>query len=100
MRQRTQVVDLVPPEFQIEQVLDRLLQSSGNQEIAVLGQPSHRKLKRGNVLRFSGCEIASRHGQLIEVGVESGHAGLLLLELDRFALSGRNRSAAWLLLGG
>ena len=84
LRQRLKIRDLRGGEFEIQQILDRLGQSSGENEVAIPRQTPHEQLERGAVIGLAGFEVARRHGELVQIRVER-RAQLGLVVLNRIA---------------
>src|SRR6185295_12825904 len=58
-------------EFQVLEIFDSLSQSGRENKIAIPGQAPHEQLEGRAVTGLAGLEVARRHGELIEIGVES-----------------------------
>src|SRR5207245_299314 len=74
LRQRAEVVDLGAGEAKLEKIGQGLLEPRRNDVLAILGQTADRKLERAPLGRLAGFEIAGRHGQLVQVGEQTGHS--------------------------
>ena len=77
LRKAAQVVHLLAREAQIQQILHRLLQPGGDNEIARARQPAEEQLEATDLAGFAGFEIAGGHGELIEVSEQAGHVRLV-----------------------
>ncbi len=70
LRKSPQVRDFFRGEAQIQEIIDGLLKSRGQNEIPAAGQTPDEQLKRCAVSRLTGLEVARRHRELVEVGEE------------------------------
>jgi hypothetical protein len=55
------------------EVFDYLLEPRCQNEIAIARQVAKEELEGSDFGSFTGLEVTGRHGELIEVGEESGH---------------------------
>ena len=72
-----QIGDVLRREVQILNIINQLLQTSGDGKAAAIRHPAEKDVKVGDMILVTAFKVAIAHGQLVKVA-EHGHVQLFL----------------------